>query len=158
MLQKLVRNASSHSSAHQAGVLSVISPNVRIVGDIVSQGEVHVDGEIDGNISCQLLTVGEGARISGEVTAESVKVHGELSGKINAPTVSITRTAKVTGDVIHESLEIEVGAYFEGHCIRRPGTSQPEVKRIEAALTSPSTAIPVATDKNDKHEKNDKHD
>ena len=156
MLQKLVRNASSHSSAHQAAVLTVISPNVRIVGDIVSQGEVHVDGEVDGNISCQSLTVGEGARISGEVTAESVKIHGELSGKINAPTVSITRTAKVTGDVIHESLEIEMGAYFEGHCIRRPGAvqqQQPEVKRIEAALTSPNTAIPANADKNEKKEK-----
>ncbi len=134
MLQKLVRNASSnHAPAAQAGILSVISPNVRIVGDIVSQGEVHVDGEIDGNISCQILTVGEGARISGEVTAESVKVHGDLSGKINAPIVSITKTARVTGDIIHESLEIEVGAYFEGHCIRRPGTQLPELKRIEAA-------------------------
>ena len=136
MLQKLVRN-NTHSPSSQAGILSVISPNVRIVGDIVSQGEVHVDGEIDGNISCQVLTVGEGARITGEVTAESVKVHGELQGKINAPTVSITRTAKVSGDIIHESLEIEVGAHFEGHCIRRPGTVQPEVKRIEAALTAP---------------------
>jgi len=152
MLQKLVRNASSSSnqSAHASGILSVISPNVRIVGDIVSQGEVHVDGEIDGNITCQVLTIGEGARISGEVTAESVKVHGELSGKINAPIVSITKTAKVTGDVIHESLEIEVGAYFEGHCIRRPGTQHPEVKRIEAALTAPATpaasAIPVSAE------------
>ena len=138
MLQKLVKNHSHASSGHQAGTLSVISPNVRIVGDIVSQGEVHVDGEIDGNITCQLLTVGEGARISGEVTAEVVRVHGELNGKINAPTISITRTAVVTGDVIHDSLEIEVGAHFEGHCIRRPGVSSTEVKRIEAALTAPA--------------------
>jgi len=134
MLQKLVRN--THIGNHaQPAILSVISPNVRIVGDIVSQGEVHVDGQIDGNISCQVLTVGEGARIVGEVTAESVKVHGELSGKINSPVVSITKTAKVVGDVIHESLEIEVGAYFEGHCIRRPG-SQQELKRIEQSSSS----------------------
>jgi cytoskeletal protein CcmA (bactofilin family) len=144
MLQKLVRN--SHSSSHHAqpAILSVISPNVRIVGDIVSQGEVHVDGEIDGNITCQVLTIGEGARISGEVTAESVKVHGELSGKINSPVVSITKTARVVGDIIHESLEIEVGAYFEGHCVRRPGTQHPEVKRIEQALVAPVHAPAAA--------------
>ena len=146
MLQKLVRNTPSQASSLQAGVLSVISPNVRIVGDIVSQGEVHVDGEIDGNISCQTLTVGEGARIQGEVTADSVKVHGELTGKINAPTVSITRTAKVTGDVIHDSLEIEVGACFEGHCIRRQVQVAPAGVDVKA-LTSPSTAMAAEKDK-----------
>ena len=135
MLQKLVRSVPSQANNVAAGVLSVIAPNVRIVGDIVSQGEVQVDGEIDGNISCQMLTIGEGARISGEVTAEMVKVHGELNGKINAPTVTISRTAKVTGDVIHDSLGIEVGAHFEGHCIRRPGSAS-DVKQIEAALTA----------------------
>ena len=148
MLQKLVRNASSshQSNAQHSGILSVISPNVRIVGDIVSQGEVHVDGEIDGNITCQVLTIGEGARVSGEVTAESVRVHGELSGKINSPIVSITKTAKVLGDVIHESLEIEVGAYFEGHCIRRHGgTPQSDVKRIEAAPAATASAAAAAS-------------
>ena len=124
---------------------------------MVSQGEVQVDGEIDGNISCQMLTIGEGARISGEVTAEVVKVHGELNGKINAPTVTISRTAKVTGDVIHDSLGIEVGAYFEGHCIRRPtvgSTANSDVKQIEAALTAApanSAVITPPPEKGGKH-------
>ena len=150
MLQKLVKNVTSGAQhSHDGGVLSVISPNVRIVGDIVSQGAVHVDGEIDGNITCQNLTIGEGARIAGEVTAESVKVHGVLSGKINAPTITIARTAKVVGDLVHETLEIELGAYFEGHCIRRPGSQQGEVKRIEAsttetaAVTAPAPALSI---------------
>jgi cytoskeletal protein CcmA (bactofilin family) len=149
MLQKLVRNVtSSNAATPHAGILSVISPNVRIVGDIVSQGEVHVDGQIDGNITCQSLTIGEGARISGEVTADSVRIHGELSGKVNSPLVSITKTARVTGDVIHESLEIELGAYFEGHCIRRPGSQSPDVKRmIEAAPPTPTPATPPSSGK-----------
>lgn len=141
MLQKLVRNVANGVSHNaESSILTVISPNVRIVGDIVSQGSVHVDGEIDGNLTCQSLTVGEGARISGEVTAESVKVHGILNGKINSPTISIARTAKVSGDLFHETLEIEMGAYFEGHCIRRPNAPPTEVKRIENAVPAPSPA------------------
>lgn len=147
MLQRLVKNVSSQApTASGGGILSVISPNVRIIGDIVSHGEVHVDGEIDGNITCQILTVGEGARISGEITADSVKVHGDVSGKINAAEISISRTARVLGDLHHESLEIAIGAYFEGHCVRRPGTQQTELKRIEAqtAMTMPSHAPATA--------------
>jgi cytoskeletal protein CcmA (bactofilin family) len=133
MLQRLVKNVTTPApAASGTGILSVISPNVRIIGDIVSHGEVHVDGEIDGNITCQILTVGEGARISGEITADSVRVHGDVTGKINAAEVHITRTARMLGDVHHESLEIEIGAYFEGHCMRRPGSQQTELKRIES--------------------------
>lgn len=151
MLQRLVKNVTHPApAAGGSGILSVISPNVRIIGDIVSHGEVHVDGEIDGNITCQILTVGEGARISGEITADAVKVHGDVTGKINAAEVKITRTARMLGDIHHETLEIENGAYFEGHCVRRPGSQQTELKRIEAqtsiAATTSSSAATIAVE------------
>jgi len=137
MLQKFVKSVSSGGGAASPGlVLSVIAPDVRIVGDIISKGEVQVDGQVDGDITCVTLVVGEGARICGEVSAEHVKVHGELSGKINATVICLARSARVIGDVTHESLEIEAGAHVEGHCIRKaPGLPKAEPKRIEAPQT-----------------------
>ncbi|MDA8230758.1 MAG: polymer-forming cytoskeletal protein [Magnetospirillum sp.] len=128
MLQKFVKTVSSSGGSNQGGVLSVIGPDVRIVGDILSQGELHVDGQVEGDITCTTLVVGEGARISGEVTAEHTKIFGELKGKINAAVVTIARSARVLGDVAHEVLEIEAGAFVEGQCIHR--ASAP--KRLEA--------------------------
>lgn len=121
----------SHSSRHGANglPLSVIGADVRIVGNIFTQGEMQIDGQVEGDIACHRLLVGEGARITGEVTAETVQVHGELNGKINASAVTIAKSAKVTGDVIQDSLEIEAGAEMEGRLVRR---SSP-VKAIEHA-------------------------
>lgn len=121
MLQKLAKDMGLSSNSHgaRANPLSVIGPDVRIVGDIITQGEMQIDGIVEGDITCQTLVVGAGARIIGAVVAESVRVHGHLAGKIDATTVMIARTAEVMGDITHESLEIEAGGHVEGHLIRK---------------------------------------
>lgn len=126
MLQKFVKHShgTGGASSSQRPALSVIGPDVRIVGDIHTQGEMQIDGQVEGDITCQVLVVGEGGSISGEISAETVRVHGEVTGKIVAKTVAIARSAKVIGDITHECLEIEAGAHMEGHCIR-PGTQAP---------------------------------
>ncbi len=142
--QKLVKNvaaaAGSTSHHHHGSILSVIASDVRIVGDIITQGEIQVDGQVDGDITCANLVIGEGARIAGEVTADQVRIHGELAGKINASVVRIAKSARVIGDVAHESLEIEAGAHVEGHCIHRATTPRIEPKQIEAKPAEAKTA------------------
>jgi cytoskeletal protein CcmA (bactofilin family) len=113
---------AAHSGSRNANgglPLSVIGSDVKIVGNIITQGEMQIDGQVEGDISCARLLVGEGGRITGEVTAESVHVHGELTGRINAGAVIIARSAKVVGDVTQETIEIEAGASIEGRVIRR---------------------------------------
>jgi cytoskeletal protein CcmA (bactofilin family) len=99
-------------------VPSIISASLRIVGNLVSDGEVQVDGAIEGDVTCHTLTVSENATIRGEVEAETVRVHGAVHGQIKATNVSMGPTAKVMGDVIHSNLIIESGAFVEGHCKR----------------------------------------
>jgi cytoskeletal protein CcmA (bactofilin family) len=136
MLPKLGKALGAVTAAHSArhhgtnGLpLSVIGADVRIVGNIFTQGEMQIDGQVEGDIACHRLLVGEGARITGEVTAETVQVHGELNGKINAGSVTIAKSAKVVGDVVQDSLEIEAGASMEGRLVRRTGS----VKALEHA-------------------------
>lgn len=124
MLRKLAKGGTGlgTGSAPRTIPLSVIGPDVRIVGDIITQGEMQIDGQVEGDITCQTLVVGEGARIIGEVTAENVRVHGALTGKINANQVMVAKSAQVVGDITHETLEIEAGGHLEGHLIHK-GTS-----------------------------------
>lgn len=149
MLQKLVKAGAAHVSAHtqpQAGSprLSVIGPDVRIVGDIITQGEMQIDGQVEGDITCQTVVVGEGARIAGEVTAESVQVHGELTGKINAGKVRIAKSAKVISDITHEVIEIEAGAHVEGHIIRRSNAAKAAIAQEKAEKKANGAAAPAS--------------
>ncbi|MDX1484262.1 MAG: polymer-forming cytoskeletal protein [Alphaproteobacteria bacterium] len=110
------------SAGRNAGprVPSIISTNLRIVGDLVSEGDVQVDGVIEGDVHARSLTVSEGAAVRGEIKAESVCIRGAVEGQITADQVQLGRTAKVVGDVVHAVLAIESGAFIEGHCRHKP--------------------------------------
>jgi len=93
---------------------SIISADVKMVGKIVSQGELDINGQIDGDVRASALTVGETGAIKGEVVAESVVVRGTVEGRIRARKVQLCTGAKVRGDIFHASLAIEPNAIFEG--------------------------------------------
>lgn len=107
-----------------SGVPSIISQDLKIVGDLKSQGDVQVDGTLEGDIDSRLLIVGTDARIEGSIKSETVRVSGAVHGQIKAKSVTLDKTAKVVGDVIHESLTMEAGAFLEGS-VRRIEKSDP---------------------------------
>ncbi|MGE5477054.1 MAG: bactofilin family protein [Bacteroidales bacterium] len=122
--------------------MSIIGSDVRIVGNIITQGEMQIDGQVEGDIACSRLVVGEAARITGEVTADTMRIHGRLEGRIVANSVTIARSAEIVGDIIHETLEIEAGGRLEGHLIRK-GT-QPATPQLEAPKPKVETAAEPA--------------
>jgi cytoskeletal protein CcmA (bactofilin family) len=97
---------------------SIISASLRIVGNLVSDGDIQVDGTVDGDVHSRSLTVSQGAAVNGGISAESVRIDGAVNGHIKASNVILGPTARVLGDVIHAQLVIEAGAFLEGHCRR----------------------------------------
>jgi cytoskeletal protein CcmA (bactofilin family) len=94
---------------------SIISSDLKILGDLISAGDLQVDGIVEGDIQTRSLTIGEGAVVTGNIQAETTRVCGQVTGMIKAATVTLERTAKVVGDIVHQILAIEPGAFLEGH-------------------------------------------
>jgi cytoskeletal protein CcmA (bactofilin family) len=93
---------------------SVIGSDLVIVGNLESKGEVTVEGQIQGDIHCAVLVVGETAQVTGGIVAEEVVVRGRVMGSVRGNKVTLQSTAHVEGDVFHKALAIEQGAFFEG--------------------------------------------
>lgn len=93
---------------------SVIGDELRVVGSVSSDGELRVEGTIEGDIRCSCLVINPTARIVGDVMAEDVIVNGRLHGDIRGLRVTLQTHADVEGDIYHQSLAIEDGACFEG--------------------------------------------
>lgn len=115
---------------------SIISHDLKIVGDMLCEGEIQIDGQIEGDIRTKSLLVGVAAKVTGGIVADSVRVHGSVVGQIKARVVNLAKTAHVVGDILHEDLAIETGAYLEGHCRRIPEPIKPEDQRKLGIINS----------------------
>jgi cytoskeletal protein CcmA (bactofilin family) len=93
---------------------SILSSDLRIEGDIVSQGELHISGSVKGDVVARELTLAEGGSVTGAVEADIAVIAGNLAGRLTATSVVLERTARVEAEVTHVSLTIEPGAAFEG--------------------------------------------
>jgi cytoskeletal protein CcmA (bactofilin family) len=110
---------------------SVIGADLTIIGNLISRGEVQVDGEVQGDLHGTNIVIGERARITGSVIAEEIVVRGHIMGSVRGRRVMLQSSSHVEGDIFHSSLAIEQGAFFEGKSRRSDdplgGAQKPEV-------------------------------
>jgi cytoskeletal protein CcmA (bactofilin family) len=110
---------------------SVIGADVTITGNISASADLHIDGRIDGDITCASLVQGEKSAISGAVVAESARLAGKVTGSITARELVVLKTARIEGDVHYDALTIEQGAQVDGRFA--PNARQP-VKAVPSSI------------------------
>ena len=115
------------------GVPSIISADLKIVGDLHSGGDLQIDGAVEGDITSRSLTIGESAVVRGVMVDEPVRIYGSVIGEVRANSVILSKTARVEGDIIHQSLTMEAGADLIGR-----------LSRLDAKIGTPRPAAPVA--------------
>lgn len=143
--EKEKASAAASAAAGAKAAPSIISVNLHIIGNLSTDGEMQVDGSIEGDVTSQALTVGEKASISGEIVSDDVEIHGSVSGKIRARKIKLAKTAKVIGDIWHEVLSIESGAYIEGQLKRvKKGADEKEIPQPIKVKAAPVPDQPAA--------------
>lgn len=115
----------------------IISGTTKIHGDIVDGDIIHIDGKLEGNISCRELIIGSGGAIHGNVQAKSLELYGELNGKIKVENLFIAGTAKFVGDAVYKTIAIEPGAVLVGQCSNCSENTQITEKEAETRENGP---------------------
>jgi cytoskeletal protein CcmA (bactofilin family) len=107
--------SGSVPSREKGGMIpSVISEDMHVLGNVVSDGLLDIDGKIDGNIRCRVATIRPNGKVRGDVLADTVHIHGQIEGLIKARSVMLYAGARVQGTIMHESLSVEDGALVDG--------------------------------------------
>jgi len=128
----------------QAASLSLLAADCRLTGDISSDGELHIDGRLEGDLICKTLTIGETGVVTGKISADMVRVLGSVNGQIKAHAIELGATARVVGDITHSSLKVDAGAYVQGVFTRLPAdTASFASPGAEKALPSPANVEPA---------------
>lgn len=98
--------------------INLIGTGTEITGDINSNGDIRVDGALNGNLKTSgKLVIGETGKIKGEIVCKNCEVLGNIEGKISvSELLSLKASSRIEGDIITKKLAIEPGARFTGNC------------------------------------------
>ena len=98
--------------------INLIGVGTSITGDILSDGDIRIDGVLKGNIKIKgKVVIGETGSIHGEIDCKNSDVSGSIKGKIIvAELLSLKSTSSMEGDITANKLAIEPGAKFSGNC------------------------------------------
>lgn len=98
--------------------LTTIAQGTTVTGTVIVEGNLRLDGTVDGNISCKgKLVIGPQGKIKGDITCDAAVLHGMLQGDIHVTEELIMKSGCImNGDVYTCKLEIESKARFNGTC------------------------------------------
>lgn len=119
-------NTPTRPVASSGSTFSVIGADVTISGDIQASADLHVDGTIEGDLTCASLVQGEGSVIRGAIHAESAKLAGQVDGTIEVSQLIVTKTARIHGDVSYDNVTVEQGAEIDGRLSSKSATTASE--------------------------------
>ena len=105
---------------------SVVGVDLKVVGDMNCAGEIQIDGTVQGDINSNTVTVGEGGRTDGLISADTVHIRGTVKGETRAACVVVAGTARVEGNIKYQSLSIEPGAVLDGVSCQLQSPANPQ--------------------------------
>jgi cytoskeletal protein CcmA (bactofilin family) len=102
--------------AAPARAASSIGKTIRLHGEVYSEEELFLDGEVEGSVEVRhILTIGPNGKVKANVKARELVVRGSIQGDVEASDrISILKGASIVGDVKTAGIVIEDGAYFKG--------------------------------------------
>jgi cytoskeletal protein CcmA (bactofilin family) len=114
----MFNNNTSKATGVESSGLNQLSAGTTIKGDIISNGDIRIDGTLDGTITTKgKLVVGPNGIVEGEVNCQNADISGTINAKITvAELLTLKATAKLNGDISTNKLAIEPGANFTGAC------------------------------------------
>ena len=116
----MFKNFKSGSEASQAGSAgnTLIGHGTTITGDLVSNGDVRVDGALHGNINGSAKVVlGATGVVMGDINCAQADIQGKVHGKLNIKDMlNLRGEAVIDGDIHAGKLQIEPQVTFNGHC------------------------------------------
>ncbi len=101
-----------------ADLNAFLGPGCEYEGKLTFEGSVRIDGRFSGEIfSNDILLVGEGALVRGEIDVGTIIVSGTVEGNITVKKlVELKAPAVVRGTINTPALTMEQGVVLEGQC------------------------------------------
>ena len=107
---------SSKNTTFNPQEINIINAGTTINGDIISEGDLRIDGTVKGVVNLKSkLVLGASSKVDGDIKAQNCDISGTVNGNIVvSELLTVKATARITGDISSAKLVIESGAEFNG--------------------------------------------
>jgi cytoskeletal protein CcmA (bactofilin family) len=109
---------AKETTTSPAAIYSLLAVGTVINGDISSDSDLRLDGNMQGNIVSQgKVILGNAAVLKGNIQCVNAEISGIVTGNVDAPEQLILRgQSKIEGAIRTSTLIVESGAVLNGAC------------------------------------------
>lgn len=102
--------------------INLIGNGTSIQGDIVCEGDIRIDGQVNGLVSTKAkIVVGPEGEITGDLVCQSADILGKVTGIIKVDDLLFLKgNATIKGDIYTAHFEMEPTVKFNGRCYMDP--------------------------------------
>ncbi len=124
---------NNKTTQSEAPSVNLIGGGTTITGDVNSNGDIRIDGNLVGNLNTKgKIIIGASGKIEGNIICQNADLFGQIKGNIKvAELLSLKASANLNGDIDTNKLSIEPGANFTGTCSM--GAVVKDLKNAESA-------------------------
>jgi cytoskeletal protein CcmA (bactofilin family) len=110
--------AKDNQAAQNAreGVISIIGPGMRVVGDCESDGTIRIEGIVEGSVRAgKAIVIGKEGEVRGDVFTQDAIIGGRVTGTIIAESrLELQATSVVDGEVRARRIKLDEGGKING--------------------------------------------
>ncbi|ECS3456956.1 polymer-forming cytoskeletal protein [Salmonella enterica subsp. enterica serovar Schwarzengrund] len=123
---------------------TVIARDACFKGNILSDGQLHICGSLEGNIDAKdgVIKIIKGGRVEGDINCRELIVNGNLAGHCICDSLEISENGKVTGTITYNTLTIKQGGTFSGQANALLLDENTVISNVANTITSSRQAPP----------------
>jgi cytoskeletal protein CcmA (bactofilin family) len=114
--KKMSGAAKAAADRRSNNIPSIMSADMTVKGDFYTKGSLEVEGEVEGNIYCDVVTVRRTANVKGNISANDVFLDGRVNGMIKGKNILVSPGATVSGVIFYDTLTVKDGASLNAQC------------------------------------------
>jgi cytoskeletal protein CcmA (bactofilin family) len=110
------KNDENGTQQAREGVISIIGPGMRVVGDCQTEGTLRIEGTVEGTVRAgKAVVVGKDGVVDGDIATQDAVIGGRVTGSIIAESrLELQATCVVEGQIQARRIKLEEGGKVNG--------------------------------------------
>ena len=109
-----LKNTNMFINKSKGSSLSIITQGIDFTGEVNTEGDIHLDGNMKGTIKANEVVIGPNGSFEGEITSNILIVGGNIKGKFNIKNLHIRKDGTLSGKAKYLIVTIDSGGKVLG--------------------------------------------